>query len=177
MSRREELIEQYRQIHSSKQYGRNSELLTGYIHRHVLGRLEVRTILDFGCGQSRLVDWLAKLSDAKGFRYDPAIPDWSTMPVTSADLVICTDVMEHIPEDDVDDVLTQIRSISRHAYFNIALAMAGEVLPNGENAHCTVRPDKWWQEKLSKHFNLVRKVDVALRQRAAFVTWPAKPRQ
>ncbi len=168
------LIEQYRQIHQTKVYGNSSETLTGLIQRQVEGIILVSRVLDYGCGQSRLVDWIARLNAAHAVRYDPAIPEHSTLHSDGVDLVLCTDVMEHIPEDDVSDTLQEIASISINAYFNIALTPASEILPNGENAHCTVRPARWWARQLRAHFRVVRSVNAARKDRASFVTW-SKP--
>jgi len=33
-------------------------------------------------------------------------------------------------------------------YANIASYPAQKTLPNGENAHCTIRPAEWWLEKI-----------------------------
>ena len=77
MSREDELIAQYAQIHASKTYGASSEILIGIIQRHIYELPKVERIIDYGCGRSRLVDWLAKIHDAAGERYDPAIPDFA----------------------------------------------------------------------------------------------------
>ena len=33
----------------------------------------------------------------------------------------------------------------RFVFATIALYPAGKTLPNGENAHCTIRPPEWWK--------------------------------
>ena len=35
-------------------------------------------------------------------------------------------------------------------FANVACYPAMKHLPNGENAHCTVRPADWWQEQLHR---------------------------
>lgn len=172
MERAEELIAQYREVHAGKVYGQTSELLMGHILRQVAFLPAPRTILDYGCGQSRTSGWLAKIYDAKAYRYDPALPDVATLPDVQTDLVICTDVMEHIPLEEIDRVLAEIRGISAHAFFNISCVRAAEVLPNGENAHCTVRPARWWVSRLGAHFDMVRKVRSFTSNSVSLVTWP-----
>jgi hypothetical protein len=172
MGRADDLIAQYRAVHAGKVYGQTSELLMGHILRQVSFLPPPRSILDYGCGQARTVDWLAKIHDATAYRYDPAIPDIATLPDVKADLVICTDVMEHIPLEDVDRVLAEIRGVSGHAFLNISCVRAAEVLPNGENAHCTVRPARWWAARLKAQFDLVRKVRSITPNSVSFVTWP-----
>lgn len=172
MSRREDLIAQYAEIHRKKSYGRSSEILVGYIQKQLDFLPPVRSILDFGCGQSRAVDWLGRINEAAVFRYDPAIPEHAEMPCESVDLVICTDVLEHIPEEDIDALLARILSLSTHAYFNVSCVDAVEILPNGENAHCTVRRPGWWERRLRTTFPAVRRTRSHDKRCASFVTWP-----
>lgn len=169
--RADDLIAQYRTVHAGKVYGQTSELLMGHILRQVAFLPPPITILDYGCGQARTSNWLAKIFDATAYRYDPALPEFATLPDVRTDLVICTDVMEHIPLEDVDRVLTEIRGISANAFFNISCVKAAEVLPNGENAHCTVRPARWWASRLGAHFDKVRKVRSFNPNSVSFVTW------
>lgn len=172
MSRSEDLIAQYREVHKGKIYGQTSELLTGYILRQVAFLPPPKSILDYGCGQARTVDWLAKIFDATAYRYDPGLPDFATLPDVRADLVICTDVMEHIPLEDIDRVLAEIRGVSGNAFFNISCVKAAEILPNGENAHCTVRPARWWANRVGARFDTTRKVRSFNPNSVSLVTWP-----
>ncbi|MGB1236361.1 MAG: methyltransferase domain-containing protein [Planktomarina sp.] len=169
--RREELIEQYKQLHASKPYGRSSELKARYVQRELMYLDTVDTILDFGCGQSRLVDWLAKMSDAQGLRYDPAIPAYDTKPTVPCDAVVCTDVLEHIPEENVISFLQDIRAITQNAYFNVSIRAAIEILPNGENAHCTVKPADWWGQKIADVFGFARRSSSNDSTAVTWVTW------
>lgn len=170
-----ELIEQYKILHREKSdYGRSSERLLNSIQIHLDELGPINSILDFGCGRSRTVDWLAKLNDAKAYRFDPAIPEFALMPVKTADVVINTDVLEHVPEADLDSFLARIASISKHVYFQIATDIAHTILPNGDNAHCTVRPQEWWRDKLKQHFKHLRRAMPKVHNRVSFVTWPNK---
>lgn len=175
-TRGESLIEQYKILHGSKDnYGKSSESLIGDIIAHAYeffgGYGRVKTVLDFGCGRSSTVDHVAAHFKAAGYRYDPAIPEFSTLPVNKADLVINTDVLEHIPEEDVDAFLKTIRSVSQYAFFQIATEAAGTILANGENAHCTVKPETWWLEKIGTVFPNVRAVQSNWPNRLTCVTW------
>ncbi len=65
--------------------------------------------------------------------------------------MICTDVLEHIPEPDISWILSEQFGLATKLVFgNIASFPADKLLPNGENAHCTVRPVAWWQETIAK---------------------------
>ncbi len=169
--RRNELIRQYEILHGEKpDYGRSSEAILGQIVIAFSKFDGITSILDYGCGRSRTVDWLAKLLDAKAHRYDPAIPEFATLPLRECDAIICTDVMEHIPMEDLDNVISEIGSISQLVYFNICTRTAGTVLANGENAHCTVKSAEWWFERLQNTFPLIRKVHSQRAQNVSFIT-------
>ncbi len=174
MSRGQELIDQYKHIHATKSYGRSSELKAGYVQRELMHLGKIDKILDYGCGQSSLVDWVAKMNDAEAVRYDPAIPQFSTPPTDPVDAAICTDVLEHIPEEDVPDFLGKIRALTPNAYFNVSVRAAIEILPNGENAHCTVRPAKWWGEAIAKEFGFARRASSNDSTSVTWVTWRPK---
>lgn len=175
MDRAETLIAQYRKVHASKTYGQTSELLVGVILKQIALLPKVETLLDYGCGQARTAEWIAKIHDATPYRYDPAIPGLEKLPKVQTDLVLCTDVMEHIPLENVDAVLEEIRGVSQNAFFNISCAKAAEVLPNGENAHCTVRPPLWWKERLAKFWPNPRKVRALTNNAVSLVTWAKAP--
>ena len=75
-----------------------------------------------------------------------------SLPGNEFDGVISTDVLEHIPEREIDDVMKEIFEMAqKFVYLNIAMYPAITLLPNGENAHCTLKPKEWWNEKIFKH--------------------------
>lgn len=114
--------------------------------REYILSLGYEDILDYGCGKGKL---------GLGRKYDPAIPDFAQDP-EPADLVVCTDVLEHIEPDKLDNVLAHIKSkTKKYAYFTIGCAPAAKKLPDGRNAHLIVKPPSWWLEKLSQYFTLV----------------------
>ena len=145
----QELIKNYKELHVEKDYGLTSLLYKEHIQA-CINDIKPNTILEFGCGQSTLINSL--IYDAEYYRYDPAIPEHSAIPVTEADFIINTDVLEHIPENDLGDVLSEMKSISENIFFNIAINYANEILPNGENAHCTVWPMEKWLTFIQAYF-------------------------
>jgi hypothetical protein len=168
-------VMEYRQIHlSDPNYGRSSELMADLICK--LARpLQPQNILDFGCGKSRLVDEVAARLGATAFRYDPAIEANSILPITTADLVINTDVLEHLDEQEVDLLLSDVASISKNVFFNISTRPAAKLLPSGENAHATVKNANWWREKILEHFPTCNDIPCQADE-AAFITWSMPPK-
>jgi hypothetical protein len=82
------------------------------------------------------------------FEYDPGIPGKDHLP-KPADLVVCTDVLEHIEPELLDGVLRHLYLLAgRGAYLVIATRLARELLPDGRNAHLIVQEPPWWLAKL-----------------------------
>ena len=146
-------IEQYKILHKAKKnYGASSIMYIDEISS-AIDYLKPQIVLDYGCGKGILIDKLQiKYPNIKFYKYDPAIPDWNTLPVNTADLVINTDVLEHIPEDELPSIIKEISQISQNVFFGLHHTKAGQILPNGENAHCTVKPPIWYYNLFSKYF-------------------------
>lgn len=170
-------LQQYRELHLAHPgYGKSSRHLVDFIARAIRAGQDAdpswkpATILDFGCGKSRAVDGVAEKLGLTPYRYDPAIEGIDVLPVTQADVVMNTDVLEHLDQNEVDLLLTDVKALSGRVFFHIATAPAGKDLPSGENAHATVQPTAWWAARLKEHFPTVTELPAAP-NRASFVTW------
>lgn len=146
----EQLIEHYKEIHQTSSFGATARNFSLQI-RLCMQELKPTKVLEYGCGKSDLVDSCGRES-IQWDRYDPAIPKFSERPEGQYDLVVNTDVMEHIPPADVDDVLADICRSSDKVFFNISTRLAGKTLPDGTNAHCTVQDAHAWLAAIQKHF-------------------------
>jgi len=113
-------------------------------------QLRTRDILDYGCGQRTLEGYL-------GFpirNYDPCIPGLDAPPAP-ADIVVCTDVLEHVEPECLDEVLDDLRRVTRVAgLFLIATRPAERFLADGRNAHLIQQPKSWWLPKLEQRFKV-----------------------
>lgn len=106
---------------------------------------DVCSLLDYGCGKQTLIEAL-RVPWARG--YDPCVPGLDGEP-KPADLVVCTDVLEHIEPDCLEAVLDHLRSLSKRLFFtSISLVPAKKVLPDGRNTHLIVQPAAWWLWRL-----------------------------
>lgn len=128
------------------------EAIAVLVMRNGAGRL-----LDYGSGKG--YQYLSRrVHDAWGgllpHCYDPGVVQLREKPEGTFDGIICTDVMEHIEEADVDAVLADIFGYARDrafVYFCIACRPAKRKrLPDGRDVHVTVKPPQWWNEKLDK---------------------------
>jgi hypothetical protein len=169
------LIEEYGAIHASRIYGNTSIKNLRFIRPHIKA-LGPSSILDYGCGRSRLVECLDLGFDVRTLRYDPAIPEFAARPSEVVDLLINVDVLEHVPESDLDAVVLEMRDLCRHALIIVDTRPAALILPNGKNAHCTLHSHDWWRNYLLKFFPAVIPIRAARRSRAAFRTWPLSSR-
>lgn len=112
---------------------------------------QAASVLDYGCGQGSLIARL-KLHRPAGLRYaeyDPAIEGHRQMP-SFADLVVCTDVLEHVEPDRLVTVIAHLRSLARRAVFVVvSLIETAKILDDGRNAHLTIQPASWWVEQFT----------------------------
>lgn len=113
-------------------------------------KFKTKNVLDYGCGKGRL----ARAMPWQIAEYDPAIPGKEQTP-KPADIVICTDVLEHIEPDKLDFVLDDLhRCTLMVGYFTIHTGPAMKTLADGRNAHLIQQNDEWWAKKLAPYFLL-----------------------
>lgn len=129
------------------------------------------SVIDFGCGTGRGALLLAlfgldvTMVDFVGNCLDPAIREMlttqaHTLRFVKADLEkplhlvaeygFCTDVMEHIPEARVDQVLQNILKAAQHVFFSISTVedTCGKLID--EPLHLTIHPYSWWVHKFNQ---------------------------
>jgi hypothetical protein len=72
-----------------------------------------------------------------------------------ADIVACTDVLEHIEPECLEDVLADLRRVTKKmGFFTIATRPAKKFLSDGRNAHLIQQDARWWLEKLWAKFHV-----------------------
>ena len=110
---------------------------------------DIKSILDYGCGKARHhpKEWNA-------IKYDPAIQDYQNKPQDKYDLVISTDVLEHIPVENLKQTIDEIFGYSnKWVFVSVCCRKAEAILPNGYNAHATIESAKWWRELFKPYKN------------------------
>lgn len=120
-------------------------------------------VIDFGCGTGRAALGLSKagmdmlcVDFADNCRDEEAMGlpflQWDlTKPLPPhAHYGICTDVMEHIPTDDVPVVIGNIMNAADRVFFQISTVpdVMGALI--GQDLHLTVRQHAWWVEMLGR---------------------------
>lgn len=109
-------------------------------------------VLDYGCGQQTL----AKVLNFPIRNYDPCIPGLDATP-EPADIVVCTDVLEHIEPECLDAVLDDLQRLTRRlGFFVVDIREAKKFLPDGRNAHLIQEDAPWWFPKLYSRWGVVQ---------------------
>lgn len=164
-----ELVSQYRQMHVQGEHARHIPPEQTYagisLPRHavpiklLIDKHQAQTLLDYGSGKGHQYGPMnVQLPDGTRFQsiphywninelycYDPGHEPFQKQPTGQYDGVICTDVLEHCPEDDMPWIVGELFSLARKfVYANVACYPARAHLNNGENAHCTIRDVAWW---------------------------------
>lgn len=170
-------INLYKEIYSKKNnYLRNLKPMYRIINSYI--NFDCKSFLDFGCGEGNLGNLFEKYNNYIIYKYDPAIEKYSYLKENlKVDLVANCDVMEHIPEDEIDNIFLKISKISKNVFFNIHLDKAEKILSNGENAHCTIKPKNWWQKKIKKYFGISNIVWSSYNKSVSIITWKITLRQ
>lgn len=115
----------------------------------VIDERQCDSVLDFGAAEGTLGSWLhEQRPDLAVYNYDPRIEGMDSLP-DEVDLVVSTDVLEHVEPDRIEETLAVLGSIAVKAQYHcISTRKAGARLPDGRNAHLTVNPPEWWKKQL-----------------------------
>ena len=112
--------------------------------------LNTKLVLDYGCGKGHL----AKALPFPIWEYDPGVLGKEESP-RPADIVICTDVLEHIEPELLGDVLGDLRRcIKQVGYLVIHTGPASKTYADGRNTHLIQQGQEWWNEVLSNFFTI-----------------------
>jgi hypothetical protein len=153
-SRYRELLDQYKQMHEKgdERTGKpagvtfDGRSLRAQMQRIALlvQRTGSRTLLDYGCGKGKHHAELREICNVQLAGYDPAYPPFSHLPAP-ADGVVCTDVLEHCPAEDMEWIVAELFAHARRFVFaSISCIAAQKFLPSGENAHVTIQSTEYW---------------------------------
>lgn len=132
--------------------------------RKLVRKHYAKNLLDYGCGKG--MQYIGeRLHEGWGgilpHCYDPGVRGLHKKPQRQFDGVVCCDVLEHIPEILIPDVIEELGWYSKKFLFvNVATQLAGKTLPNGENVHVTVHPREWWEVQF--HLYLNKEIDFVL---------------
>ena len=131
------------------QYG-TSTIKYKHIIINLINKYNFKSVIDYGCGKQVAKTFLP--TNIKYIPYDPAFQELNILPEPS-DFLICTDVLEHIEPQYLDNVLKSINDKTlKICFLTIALRQAKKILSDGRNAHLIVKPKSFWIEKINNNF-------------------------
>lgn len=117
-------------------------------------------IIDYGCGTGRagvkfskaghevlLIDFTDNCRDDEALSLPFMQWDLTKAMSQSSEYGFCTDVMEHIPTEDVKYVITNIMNSSKKVFFQISTVDDVMGAAIDEPLHLTVKPHSWWKEE------------------------------
>jgi hypothetical protein len=154
----DDLISQYKLMAATGVHFPGTAIVT---HKDEIKKLikqyDARKLLDYGCGRGdayraphRLhAEWGLKWWDVT--LYDPAFPAVSEVPHGKFDGVLCSDVLEHIPEEDVDEFVKRLFGYARKfVWASVCCRPAKKTFPDGgPNLHVTLYPLNWWVKRFT----------------------------
>ena len=175
-----EVIEKYKLFHKngtknisgSKTFAGYS--LTKWIMKikEIIDHSNSSSLIDYGCGKAFLYNNKFKIGNKEFnglsdlwnineiFLYDPGVEQYSVYPHKQFDGLICTDVIEHIPEDDILNFIDNLFQISKKFVFIvIATIPATKYFDSGENIHLCLKDEKSWKEIFLIYRNKYPEID------------------
>jgi len=149
------ITEDYRRLNAELHKDNEHYGISGQKYAELVGGLAAAMgtddILDYGAGKQTLANALPQYAIKA---YDPAIEYISTTP-DPADLVVCTDVLEHIEPECLDAVLDDLVRVTKKVLIaTVATRPANKTLSDGRNAHLIVEDFKWWLPKFWDRFDI-----------------------
>jgi 2-polyprenyl-3-methyl-5-hydroxy-6-metoxy-1,4-benzoquinol methylase len=174
-------IDEYSNIFDGGEFLRNGKVITiddikvfdGGSIKSLIGKIlediknrDSVTILDYGSGHG--LHWHERKINSKSltehiglklqsfYKYDPAVVEYKKKPIGVFDMVICTDVLEHVPIDDVPSVLDDLNKYCHtngNIYLSIATHPSHNSFKDGTNMHITIMPSSKWEELIKRYIN------------------------
>lgn len=148
------LLDEYRRL---AEEGGNFHGLSILKHKRIIGKLVHQTgatsLLDYGCGRGdawhsphNLHHYL-NIKRKNLFLYDPSFAKHDKLPVDRTfDGVLCSDVLEHVPELALPGTIERLFSYSnKFVWASVCCRPAKKSFSDGTNMHVTVKPMEWWR--------------------------------
>ena len=143
--------------HERPEWGRQSMKYWETV-KELADHMGTKTMLDYGCGKQMLKAALEPFG-YKVHGYDPAFPDLSAAP-EPANLVICTDVLEHVEPECLEAVLEDLHRVTDGvALLVIATRDSSRKMPDGTSPHRIVKDQSWWLDKLGERFTRIQTLE------------------
>jgi len=125
--------------------------------KFILRKVKPTSVVDIGCGYNEFCEML-KEKGIESVGVDFACPGADIMASAENlpfrdgqfDLLTAFDVLEHIPEEEIDTSLKEFERIAHRFMYKICLRKDFKKI-DGETLHPTVRFPEWWIDKITKN--------------------------
>lgn len=115
----------------------------------------VRTILDYGCGQGILKKKLGHKYDIT--EYDAGIVGKDILTSNVYDMIVCVDVAEHFEPETVASNFEAMRQrVRKCVYMTVSCQPAMGCFADGTNLHLTIRPPWEWLQIIAAKFQPIK---------------------
>ena len=144
---------EYQTLHSKNKFKGYSVREFKDVIRNLVAKTNSKTILDYGSGMGFQYskDQLDTYWNVSVTCYDPYYQPFSNLPFQTFDGVVCTEVMEHVPESEVQQTLSTIFSkATRFVFFSISTRKSTKIFSNGQDIHVTVKSESWWYNQIEQ---------------------------
>lgn len=129
------------------------------------------SILDVGCGRGHYLRLFREMGFKSILGIDPSrecatkylkdvphiVSDFSSfaknIPTNQYDIVFCTDVLEHIKPEEVDDFIKELTRLAPYSILGIA---NHPDVQEGIELHLIQEPWDWWERKLLTKYSTVK---------------------
>ena len=143
-------------------------------------------ILDVGCGDGSFLRGLqtrgfkdltgvdfttVDLSMSSGsINYISSFADNLPFEDNEIDLLSSSEMLEHLHEDNIQDVLKEFKRVCNGTLFLTCSHKESGEVHEGQNLHFTIKDKDWWEDTLSEHFDIL-KIDItgSTKQNSNFV--------
>lgn len=171
----------YRRMWGVPDYRRHSPglQLAPAVWEH-FGRPQCGTLIDYGCGEGRAMDWFAERGlevsgvDLVALRPDVVEATLWDLPDNGllSDYAYCADVLEHIPESRVYDALLGMwMRTEGMAALSVATVDCTVGRRHGEQLHLTVEPVEWWDDVIGDVWDAVERFETDRDWRHLYICW------
>ena len=130
--------------------------------KKLANKYKPKTLLDYGCGRATPTAAPQAAPPTRYPRpnvtlYGPAFRRDGILPAGKFDMVICSDVLEHVPEDEVDQLIERLFGYGRLVVWaSVCCRPAKKTFADGTNMHVAVQPYEWWERKFAAYSEATR---------------------
>jgi len=143
---------QLHQLHIERPDFGTSSAMYAPIVKKLIAEHKPKTFGDYGAGKQALKPFVS----CSYVPYDPAIPEISS-PMGPVDMVMTSDVLEHLEPEYLDSVMDDLKRITRNIGFHVVHTRAAlHHLPDGRNAHIIQQKPEWWLPKFIERFDMIK---------------------